>query len=127
MGLFDFLKLFKKEKPGKANPKTPAKQSDGTYIRKVKIVGSTFNNEDGSSRQEFLKDIYNKKPPFDKQLDLMIEQFEYEGSPAYYFFVNEKCVGTVEQEMANFITKNKFKRTKKKKKKRKRRTKKRKT
>ena len=103
MGLFDFLNLFKKKVP----EKKPAKNSDGTYIRKIKIAGSTYDNKDGSSRQNFLKDIYNKKPPFDKQLDLMIEQFEYEGSPAYYFFVNGKCVGVVEQERANFIAKNK--------------------
>ena len=101
MGLFDF---FKKKKP-QEEPVTK-KESDGSYVRRLKIAGSTFKNEDGSSRQKILKDIYMKKPPFDKQLDLMIEQFEHEGAPAYHFFVNGQCIGSVEQKMADFITKN---------------------
>ena len=101
MGLLD---LFKKKKP-QEEPVTK-KESDGSYVRRLKIAGSTFKNEDGGSRQKILKDIYMKKPPFDKQLDLMIEQFEYEGAPAYHFFVNGQCIGSVEQKMADFITKN---------------------
>ena len=101
MGLLD---LFKKKKPQEEPHKK--NESDGSYVRRLKIAGSTFENEDGSSRQKILKEIYMKKPPFDKQLDLMIQQFEYDGAPAYHFFVNGQCIGSVEQKMAEFITKN---------------------
>lgn len=77
------------------------------YNRRIKVAGVTFKNPDGTSRQKILREIYQKKPPFDKKLDIEIEEFEYEGAPAYYVKVNGMCIGTVASDMAAFISSNK--------------------
>ena len=48
----------------------------------------TFDNDDGTSRQEILKDIKRRRPPFDEDLCLCLEEYDYEGRPAYYVKVN---------------------------------------
>lgn len=60
------------------------------------VVGVTFDNEDGSSRQKILKAIY--KAEIDVGLfytDGTLVQFEYEGSPAVHVMVEDKCIGNI--------------------------------
>lgn len=109
MGLFDLFK--KKAAPEPTLTVTAREESaepkQSSYNRRLKVVGVTFKNEDGSSRQNILKDIYQKKPPFDKRLDIEIAEFEYEGEPAYHVNVNGKTIGNVSRDMCYFITENK--------------------
>jgi len=108
MGLLDMLK--RKEAPKEViEPHHNYYKNDdeGVYLRKVKVAGVTFKNDDGTSRQKILKDIKTQKPPFDKKLDIGIEEFEWEGKPAYYVTVNGVVIGTVEKSMSAFITNNK--------------------
>ena len=107
MGLFDFFKKKAEPEPAPVPQEPAAENQKSSYNRRLKVVGVTFKNEDGSSRQNILKDIYNKKPPFDKRLDIEIAEFEYEGAPAYHVNVNGKTIGNVSKDMCYFITENK--------------------
>ena len=105
MGLLD---LLKKKRPTPQMGAINAKDTEtkAPYNRRIKVAGVTFKNEDGSDRQKILRDILNKKPPFNKRLDLEIKEFSFDGEPAYYVIVNGKTVGTVESSMSAFITAN---------------------
>lgn len=83
MGILD---VFKKEKK-------PA-----SHIRWVHVMVETRTDE-GLKREKILADIFKKKPPFDKQLNIGIEEYEWEGKPDYYVIVNGINIGPIEREM----------------------------
>lgn len=110
MGLLDLLKkkkVIEKENKVESTFNYTTTEQPSTYIRKIKVAGVSFKNEDGTSRQKILDNIAKKKAPFDKRLDISIDEYEWEGKPAYYVKVNGQTVGSVEQSMASFITSNK--------------------
>lgn len=59
------------------------------------VAGVTFANEDGSSRQKILSEIYDAQLAEDLDLDVTLERYEYEGKPAIHVLVNGRCVGNV--------------------------------
>lgn len=69
--------------------KVQAEQAARTY--KFKVVGVTFDNDDGSSRQEALKAVYENG----KTAPATFQKYVYEGEPAMYVFANGNCVGNV--------------------------------
>ena len=107
MGLFDLIKKRPEPEPAPVPVEPETTPQKSSYNRRFKVVGVTFKNEDGSSRQKILKDIYEKKPPFDKKLDIEISEYEYEGKPAYHVNVNGKTIGNISKDMCSFITENK--------------------
>lgn len=72
--------------------------------RNFKIRGVTFENEDGTSRQELLAMIKEKEPPFGDDLQISLERYEHDGKTAYYVNVNGYIVGSVESSMSQYIT-----------------------
>ena len=72
--------------------------------RNFKIRGVTFENEDGTSRQELLARIQEKEPPFDNGLQISLERYEHDGKAAYYVNVNGYVVGSVESSVSQYIT-----------------------
>lgn len=74
--------------------------------RNFKIRGVTFENEDGTSRQELLDMIKEKEPPFDGDLQISLERYEHDRKTAYYVNVNGYIVGSVESSMSQYITEN---------------------
>lgn len=74
--------------------------------RNFKIRGVTFENEDGTSRQELLAMIKKREPPFDDDLQISLERYEHDGKTAYYVNVNGYIVGSVESSMSQYITEN---------------------
>lgn len=60
-----------------------------------RIVGVSYNNDDGSSRQEFLKRISLRKKPFDNELRVWVFPYRFIGDHAFYVIVNGFCVGNV--------------------------------
>lgn len=72
--------------------------------RNFKIRGVTFENEDGTSRQELLSMIKEKEPPFDDDLQISLERYEHDGKTAYYVNVNGYIVGSVESSISQYIT-----------------------
>ena len=59
------------------------------------VAGVTFANEDGSSRQKILSEIYDAQLAEDLDPDVTLERYEYEGKPAIHVLVNGRCVGNV--------------------------------
>lgn len=74
--------------------------------RTLKVKGVTFDNDDGTSRQEILEDIKLRRDPFRHGLHLSLEEYDYEGRPAYYVKVNGYIIGTVPSDLSPFITEN---------------------
>lgn len=83
----------------------------GPYVRMVKnrtlkVKGVTYDNDDGTSRQEILEDIKRRRPPFDEDLCLRLEEYDYEGRPAYYVKVNGSIIGVIPSYLSPFVTEN---------------------
>lgn len=57
------------------------------------VAGVTFQNEDGSSRQDILRAVCAGKKR--GQSDVVLEQFDYKGSPAVRVLTPAGCVGNV--------------------------------
>lgn len=63
-----------------------------SYLYKTQLVGSSFNNEDGTSRQEAL----SKMPEFSK---VKLKEYDYQGSPAIYVVNNQNTIiGNIAKE-----------------------------
>ena len=78
-------------------------EKQDSYTRRLHVAGVTFKNDDGSDRQELIKKLFNRKPPFDTNLVLDLQKFEYDGAPAYYVILNGETLGTVPADMVKFI------------------------
>ena len=89
-----------------ANSKSASKEKvPGIYNREFKVAGTTFNNSDCSSRQEILKAIYQKIPPFDKDLVIELSPFALKGEPATAVLVNGLQIGSLHVEDHEFYVK----------------------
>lgn len=64
-------------------------EHNGTFI--CKVVGVTFKNEDGSSRQAYLKEAYINNG----QGNIELVPYKYEGRPAIHVLYEGMCVGNV--------------------------------
>lgn len=67
----------------------------GPRTLKVKVVGVSFDNDDGSSRQEILRDL--KGGQF---LLPTLQRFEYDGNPAYRVLCNDMQIGNIPADLA---------------------------
>ena len=56
------------------------------------IVGVTFDNDDGTSRQKILRDYYVTGV---EGSDLNLEEYEYKGKPAVRVLLDDQCVGNI--------------------------------
>lgn len=70
------------------------------YMR-FKVKGVTFDNDDGTNRQDILYEIANKEPPFDGKLTATIEEIQYNNEPAFAVLVNDYRIGSVPKECVN--------------------------
>ena len=61
----------------------------------IRLAGASFRNEDGTSRQTYLRKIRFRDPPFNETLNVSITEDEYEGEPALPVLVNGCKVGFV--------------------------------
>ena len=59
----------------------------------TKVAGVTFNNDDGSSRQEYLKEAYVNKG----RGAIELERYTYQGKPAIYVLYDGLCIGNIPQ------------------------------
>lgn len=61
-----------------------------------KVVGVTFKNPDGHTRQGILRKIKYCDPPFDKQdIDITVEKGEYNGEPAFSVIAEGFQIGNI--------------------------------
>lgn len=70
-------------------------------VKEIKVAGVTFNNKDGSSRQELLRE-------FDREEAVAVSLLEHEhkGKPAFHILVNGKIIGNIPKDKAPFIVRN---------------------
>ena len=61
-----------------------------------KVVGVTYNNDDGTSRQRILKTLCDGDK--DGTAWAKLEAYEYEGAPAVRVMTEEGCVGNIGRE-----------------------------
>lgn len=67
---------------------------DCLYFR---VVGVTFENDDGSSRQKYISKLHEGDP-------LGMESFDYEGSVAFHILdENDHCIGNLPKDHVQFI------------------------
>lgn len=72
---------------------------------KFKVVGVTFKNEDGKSRQTLLRKLHFGDAPFnsDDGVDITIERGAYQGEPAFSVFTEGHQVGNISKDDVPFF------------------------
>ena len=70
-----------------------------------KVVGVTFKNEDGKSRQTLLRKLHFGDAPFnsDEGVDITIERGAYQGEPAFSVFAEGHQVGNISKDDVPFF------------------------
>ena len=89
---------LKKKSAGKENGnRTPAPAAaSGSRVLdtiRTKVVGVTFNNEDGENRQDILSRMSGSE-------DITVEKYTYNGEPAAYVKWGDKVIGNLSAELA---------------------------
>lgn len=87
-----------KKSAGKENENrtpAPAAASGGRVLDTIrtKVVGVTFNNEDGENRQDILSRMSGSE-------DITVEKYTYNGEPAAYVKWGDKVIGNLSAELA---------------------------
>lgn len=80
-------------------------ESDRIYARHYSVVGVTFKNDDGMSRQTFLQLIAMGAEPFEK-VNAGIKQYTYQGSPAIGVYANDVQIGNISKDDVSEILDN---------------------
>jgi len=70
-------------------------------VKEIKVAGVTFNNKDGSSRQELLR-------KFDAVDEVAVSLLEhtYKGEAAFHVLVDDEIIGNIPRDKAPFIVAN---------------------
>ena len=70
-----------------------------------KVVGVTFKNPDGKSRQTILRKLRWRDPPFNSEdgIEITIEKGEYQGEPAFSVYANGLQVGNIGRDDSPFF------------------------
>ena len=71
-----------------------------------KVVGVTFNNDDGTSRQEILRKIKNREEPFNRYINYTLRVYSFEGEPAVAVEANGIMIGSMPKEDARDVAEN---------------------
>lgn len=97
-------RLHKEKLTVKNEPAVPLKPTEpicppNAYeYRKYKVVGVSFDNADGSSRQDILKKMHFREPPFNKPFDLELRPYDYEGEQAVAVCAAGQIIGNISRD-----------------------------
>lgn len=76
-----------------------------------KIVGVTFDNDNGTDRQQLLKKIYNRAvkelkadPWLDVDYDVSFRSYEFDGSPALAVLIDGYEIGNIAADSVNDVS-----------------------
>lgn len=84
----------------------PVKYEYGAGYEFIRLTGVTFDNSAGESRQELLKKLKERKPPFaTDKLSIWAQRYEYEGRDAYRVYINGCDVGNIPAEKVSWFKK----------------------
>ena len=81
---------------------TPAPAADDSGSVTFRVAGATFDNDDGTSRQEILRHLRFGDPPWaddPEDLTATLEEETFEGEPAFAVLINGYRVGSVPKKM----------------------------
>lgn len=67
-------------------------KTHGRFV--TNIAGVTFNNDDGSSRQNYLRDLEARGG----EGEVTLEEYYYKGHPAVHVMINGKCIGNIPKD-----------------------------
>lgn len=78
------------------------------YRRHHHLVGVSFKNDDGSSRQKMLKKIAKENEKDDPEWfpNITIEQYDYQGSPAIGVYADDYQIGNISKDEVDDVLKN---------------------
>ena len=74
--------------------------NDSIIQKEVKVVGVSFENNDGSSRQEIIENLAYE---YDRDLDfssIELCEYSYNGNPAYHVTVDGSVIGNLEADFS---------------------------
>ena len=72
-----------------------------------RIAGTTYKNEDGTSRQTLLRKIKFRDPPFDTEsVNIALEEESYNGEPSIAVKVKGQLIGYVPKDKVPYIVDN---------------------
>lgn len=91
-------KEAKKAPPQQPKQVAPVLPPDAYEFRRYKVVGVTFDNDDGSSRQEILKQMHFREPPYNKPFDLELRPYDYEGEQAVAVCAAGQMIGNISRD-----------------------------
>ena len=70
--------------------------------QKYRIVGTSFKNDDGTSRQSIIWDMDHKMSPFRNEVVIRLEKYKYEDEDAIKVLANDQQVGHISREDARY-------------------------
>ena len=71
----------------------------GKYEHKTyRIVGSSYNNDDGTSRQSILSKIKRKAKPFQEKTEISLVKYQYQDEDAVAVYANGLQVGNISRK-----------------------------
>ena len=70
-------------------------------VKEIKVAGVTFNNQDGTSRQDLLR-------KFDAvdEVAVSLQEHEHKGQPAFHVLVDGEIIGNIPRDKTKFILDN---------------------
>lgn len=92
--------------PAPPIPPQPEKKASKYLFAPIKVVGVTFKNEKGPTRQTILRKLKFRDPPFDKYADIELRKYDFEGNPAYGVYANNMQIGNIPSEYVQFVIDN---------------------
>jgi hypothetical protein len=94
---------YDEEKKNKEEEKLMADKYEHLCVR---VVGVTYKNENGQSRQTLLRKIKYRDEEFEESLEIETRKYDFEGSPAIGVYVNGLQIGNVPKETVPYIIDN---------------------
>lgn len=101
------LEKPRKSKPAKTKPDVSDSVIDDKNIGYMtfRVAGVTYNNDDGTSRQEIIAQIKKNKDHNSTENKLDLKEYSYEGKPALAVFIDGQQVGNVPANNVDYLLK----------------------
>jgi len=70
---------------------------------RYRVVGTSFDNDDGTSRQDILWDLDHKMSPFRDEVVIRLEKYKFGDEDAIAVFANDLQIGHISREDAKYF------------------------
>lgn len=93
LGFLGYRAYKRKDEPAKQ-----AEQPAAARCFRTKAAGVTFDNEDGTSRQDILRACPKNDIDDYETVNGSVELIEYRGEPAFRIFIGRDCIGSIPKD-----------------------------